>query len=77
MFGKRNAASKASICNPAPKLTALMLSRISPVMREIKVSALTAESVLSRFMRGPVTLAGEASARAAICGHGARMRSHF
>ncbi len=57
--------------------TALMLSRISPVMRESKVSALTAESVLSRFMRGPVTLAGEASARPAICGHGARMRSHF
>ena len=54
MFGKRNAASKASICNPAPKPTALMLSRISPVMRESKVSALTAESVLSRFMREPV-----------------------
>jgi hypothetical protein len=46
-------------------------------MREIKVSALTAESVLSRFMREPATLAGEASATAAICGHGARTRSHF
>src|SRR5260221_14774797 len=50
IFGNRNAASNASICSPAPNANALRLSRASPAMRESRVSALTVESVLSRFI---------------------------
>jgi small subunit ribosomal protein S20 len=55
-----------------------MLSRINPVIRESRVSALTADSVLSRFMQEPPPLPARTSARVAICGlREARRRSHF
>src|ERR1700674_742476 len=50
ILGKRNAASKASICKPAPKPTALRLSRTSPVILDSSVNALTVDSALSRFI---------------------------
>src|SRR5947208_7846489 len=49
-FGSRNAASKASICSPAPHATALMLSRARPVIRDSSVIALTVDSAFSRFI---------------------------
>src|SRR5512137_2993173 len=49
MFGRRKAASKASICTPAPKAIAFRLSRASPVIRDSSVMPLTVESVRSRF----------------------------
>src|SRR5436309_7855570 len=52
MFGSRNAASKASICSPAPNATALMLSRARPVIRDSSVIALTVDSAFSRFIDG-------------------------
>src|ERR1700682_288990 len=50
ILGRRNAASKASICKPAPKPTAFRLSRMSPVIRDSSVNALTVDSALSRFI---------------------------
>src|SRR5271165_1485452 len=52
MLGSRNAASNASICMPAPKATALRLSRTSPEMRDSSVMALTVDSARSRFIAG-------------------------
>src|SRR5438552_9100556 len=52
MFGRRNAASKASICSPAPIATALMLSRARPVIRDSSVIALTVDNAFSRFIDG-------------------------
>src|SRR5438876_12433303 len=52
MFGSRNAASKASICSPAPNATALMLSRARPVIRDSSVIALTVDNAVSRFIDG-------------------------
>src|SRR5512137_1484274 len=49
MFGRRKAASKASICTPAPNAVALRLSRASPVIRDSSVMPLTVERVRSRF----------------------------
>src|SRR5262249_18817129 len=51
MFGRRNAASNASIWSPAPKEAALRLSRASPVIRDRSVMALTVETARSRFTR--------------------------
>src|SRR5438477_11936830 len=52
MFGSRNAASKASICNPAPNATAFRLSRARPVIRDSSVIALTVDNALSSFIDG-------------------------
>src|ERR1700756_4464730 len=52
MFGRRNAASKASICSPAPNANAFRLSRASPVIRDSSVIALIVDSALSRFIDG-------------------------
>src|SRR6202171_884670 len=50
ILGRRNAASKASICKPAPNPTAFRLSRTRPVILESSVNALTVDSALSRFI---------------------------
>src|SRR5450755_2407807 len=50
ILGRRNAASKASICKPAPNPTAFRLSRTSPVILDSSVKALTVDSALSRFI---------------------------
>src|SRR5690348_16767296 len=48
-FGRRKAASNASICRPAPKTVALSVSRKSPVMRDRSVIPLTVVRVRRRF----------------------------
>ena len=53
MLGRRNAASNASICSPAPNAAAFRLSRARPVIRDSSVIPLTVDSARSRFKRRP------------------------
>ncbi len=51
-FGRRNATEKASMSLAAPKMRAISTSRTSPVMRDTRVSPLTATVARSKFKAG-------------------------
>ncbi len=49
-LGSRKATLKASVHSEAPKLRAIRVSRINPVMRDSMVKELTLAAAESRFM---------------------------
>jgi hypothetical protein len=51
-LGIRNATKKASVAIPAPNITAMIVSRTKPVIRDSNVMPLTEAAALSRFNLG-------------------------